>query len=192
MDKWLLGLVISAVALPLLLFIGNVNVEAEEASHGDAHGHVAKPATPELFLGYANANVSLGNGEGFMPGEAVAYTPPASYGSILPDVAYLGGLWGNDYENLELLSVEGRIVVSYTGRAVNVTAAPGAEPALMQAIIDGILANSTNSGSDVSNSMAVVNSHRAYSLVSEGNSSARVIEINMRGKGLKVYSIVFG
>ena len=169
MDKWLSWLLVTAVGLPLLMFVGNLGAETlesvNEASVDDAGLALV---SPELFLGYAQANAKLGNEEGSKPGEAVAYTPPSSYESIVPNVAYLGGVWGNDYENLELLSMEGRIVVKYTGKSVDVIAAPGAESALMQAVLDGALADSSNSGSDMLNSMAIISGHRKYSLISEG------------------------
>lgn len=196
MDKWLIGLLLCVLALPLI-FAGNFNSALE--AHGEKEGareaaRVEAPRlTAEIRLGYAFATANLGNEEGFRPGEAVAYTPPGSYQDILPGTVYVGGVWGNAEDSLELLSEEGKLVVKYSSASVSIEAGPGTGQSLIQAVINGMLVNSSNQGSDISSSgIAVVDSRRLFNLVSQEEPHLQTVEINVRGKGLKVYAIVFG
>ncbi len=146
-------------------------------------------ATPELYLGYEYARVNLGNGEGFQPGLVVNYTLPESG---VPNVVYVAGSWKSNPDSLELVSGEGRVILKYTARAVNIVAGPGQQPALLQVILDGSFVNSTNSGSDVVNSVAKVDGQRLYNLVYDSGYYTKVIEINVKGEGFKLYTFTFG
>ncbi len=146
-------------------------------------------ATPELYLGYEYARVNLGNEEGFQPGEVVNYKLPEAG---VPNVVYVAGLWKSNPDSLELVSGEGRVVLKYTARAVNIVAGPGKEPSLLQVILDGSFVNSTNSGSDVAGSVAKVDGQRLYNLVYDTAYYTKVVEINARGDGFRLYTFTFG
>ena len=151
-------------------------------------------STPEIYLGYKFARSNIGNDEGLRPEAVVAYAAPSqgSYGQLVPNVVYFGGTWKNNPDNLELVSDEGRVVLKYTARAVNVVAGSEQQPALLQSILDGSLLNSTNSGSDVKKSLATVDEQRLYNLVMDDGYNTKAVEVNVRGKGFKLYTFTFG
>lgn len=146
-------------------------------------------ATPELYLGYEYARVNLGNEEGFQPGLVVNYKLPAAG---MPNVAYVAGSWKNNPDSLELVSGEGRVILKYTARSVNIVAGPGQQPSLLQVMLDGNFVNSTNSGSDVSDSVAKIDEQRLYNLVYDSGYYTKVIEINAKGEGFRLYTFTFG
>ena len=151
-------------------------------------------ATPEIYLGYQFARSNIGNDEGLQPEAVVAYTAPSksSYGELVPNMVYVGGTWKNNPDSLELVSDEGRVVLKYTARAVNIVAGSSQQPALLQAILDGNFVNSTNSGSDVKKSLATVDEQRLYNLVMDNGYHTKTIEVNVRGKGFRLYTFTFG
>lgn len=195
MNKRLVGLVLAAVVLPLLIFIGNLKAEAEKetASPKNAVGvDFSSIATPEIYLGYQLAKVNLGNDEGFQPEQTVGYVAPSDYGSLVPNAVYLGGNWTNTPDSMELVSDEGRIVLKYTAKAVNTVAGPGQQQATLQVMLNGNFVNSTNSGSDVRKSLATVDGQRLYNLVSDDSYHTKVVEVNVKGKGFRIYTFTFG
>ncbi|MBI2144775.1 thioredoxin family protein [Candidatus Woesearchaeota archaeon] len=148
-------------------------------------------ATSEVYLGYEYARVNLGNEEGFKPGKDFSYALPP-YDSLRKNLAYVGGTWKAHPDGLELSSDEGRIVLKYTAKDVNIVASPGGQPSELQVIIDGDFISEGDSGSDVDGSMAVVSEQRLHNLVSGKDYSTRTLEINIRGKGFKMYTFTFG
>ncbi len=201
MDKWLAGLIVVAVGLPLIMFFGNLNVEVSEAEaveHATAVGAEAAEndtsiVTPEIYLGYSLARSNIGNDEGLQPETAVSYTAPASYSALAPDIVYVGGIWKSNADSLELVSGEGRVVLKYTARTVDIVADSVQQPSLLQVILEGNFVNSTNSGSDVKKAEATVSGQRPYNLVSDKNSRGqRIIELNIKGEGFRLYTFTFG
>ncbi|MBI2141674.1 thioredoxin family protein [Candidatus Woesearchaeota archaeon] len=159
----------------------------------------ASIATPEIYFGYEFARVNLGNEQGFVPGEVVTYAAPDSYASLTPNVAFVEGEWRNNPEALELVSDEGRILLKYTAKAVNVVAGQGVIPAVVYVSLDGKPANSTNKGSDVEiarteagGAVAVIDEQRLYNVVNDNSYSTRVLELAVTGKGFRIYTFTFG
>lgn len=217
MNKWFAGLIIVAVGLPLLMFAGNLKsgisggeqagssgapeqVKLEKANADSGLSAVSQglqeppAATPEIYLGYRFARSNIGNDEGLQPEAVVAYTAPSggSYGSIAPNVVYLGGNWKNNPDSLELVSDEGRIVLKYTARNVNIVAGSAQQQSLLQVLLNSRLVSSTNSGSDVKKSMATVDEQGIYNLVMDDGYHTKTVEINVRGKGFRLYKFTFG
>lgn len=215
MDKWLAGLIITAVGLPLLMFVGNLKSEvSEEGGAGSSiaheqlelenanadsglgsvfHGLQEPPAiTPEVYLGYQFALYNIGNDEGFQPEAAVAYTTPSSYDNLVPGVVYFGGNWKNNPDGMELVSNEGRAVLRYTAKTVNITAGPGQKPSAVQVLLDNSFVNSTNSGTDVENSVANIDEQRLFSIVMDDSYHTKTVEINVMGSGFRLYKFTFG
>ncbi len=201
MDKWLAGLIVVAVGLPLLMFLGNLNVEVPEpeaVEHATVAGAAAEEkeistVTQEIYLGYSLARSNIGNDEGLQPETAVSYTAPASYSELAPDIVYVGGVWKSNPDSLELVSGEGRVVLKYTARTVDIVADSVQQQSLLQVILDGNFVNSTNSGSDVKKAVAAVSGQRPYNLVSDKNSRGqRIIELNIKGEGFRLYTFTFG
>lgn len=203
MDKWLAGLIIAAVGLPLLMFFGNLKSGASEGEHANAdsglravsQGLQEQPATtPEVYLGYKFARSNIGNDEGLQPEAVASYTAPdeGSYGSIAPNIVYVSGAWKSSPDSLELVSDEGRIVLKYTAKTVNIVADSAEQQSLLQVLLDGSLVNSAGSGSDVEDSVAAVDEQRLYNLVMDDGYHTRTVEINVRGRGFRLYRFTFG
>ncbi|MBI2550336.1 thioredoxin family protein [Candidatus Woesearchaeota archaeon] len=170
-----------------------IEVKEETASPENAVGvDFSSIATPEIYLGYQFARVNLGNDEGFQPEQTVGYVAPSDYGSLVPNSVYLGGRWKNTPDSMELVSDEGRITLKYTAKAVNIVAGPGQQPALVQVMLNGNFVNSTNSGSDVKKSLATVDGQRLYNLVMDDGYHTKVVEVNVKGKGFRLYTFTFG
>ncbi len=220
MDRWLVGLAVAAIVLPLIVFFGNLKIEVPEggeeaAGIGGSQASAAEAvvqeentqavipsataATTEIYFGYRSARVNLGNEQGFVPEEVVTYAVPESYTSLTPNVPYVEGEWKNNPDNLELVSVEGRILLKYTAKAVNVVAGQGVMPAVMYISLDGKPANSTNKGSDAAiaktetgGAVAVIDEQRLYNAVNDNSYSTRVLELAVEGKGFRIYTFTFG
>lgn len=213
-----MGLIITAVVLPLVVFFGNLSSETEEGAHSRATeaGQVvvekkadvaeaevkANPAptvSPEIYLGYGSARSNIGNEEGFMPEQVVTYTNPSGYSELVANTVYLGGQWMNSRNSLELVSDEGSILLKYTAKAVNVVAGQGVIPAVVYVSLDGKPANSTNKGSDVAiartetgGAVAVIDEQRLYNVVNDNSYGTRLLELAVTGKGFRIYTFTFG
>ena len=175
----------------------DISIPTEVSSPSDAIGvNFTSIATPEIYLGHGFARVDLGNDEGFMPGEVVEYTAPASPAGLVPNVAYVGGSWKNNPDNLELESGEGRILLSYTAKAVNIVAGQGQQPSVLSVLVDGVPVNSTNMGNDVQTSMTnatVVGEQRLYNIIMDQSGyQTRTVEIIVKGQGFRIYTFTFG
>ena len=104
MDRWLVGLAVAAIVLPLIIFVGNLKTEAIEVPEGGGEGlestatdeavvqeenAPAQVAIPEINFGYSHARVNLGNEQGFRPTEVVTYAAPESYTNLTPNIPYV-------------------------------------------------------------------------------------------------------
>src|SRR4030095_15972078 len=76
--------------------------------------------TPELYFGYQYARAQLGNIEGFNPEKTVNYTIPAS--NLDTNVIYLQGLWKNNPDSMELVGSNGKIMLAYSAKSINIVA----------------------------------------------------------------------
>lgn len=216
MKNSLIGLIIAAVVLPLVVFFGNLSSETaegadaaamasehaeleEKANRAEAEVNPAPPVSPEVYLGYAFARVNLGNEQGFVPEEVVAYAAPESYTSLSPNIPYVEGEWKNNPDSLELVSDEGRILLKYTAKDVNIVAGQGIIPSVVYVSLGGKPANSTNKGSDVAiaraeagGAAAVIDVQRLYNIANDDSYSTGVLELAVTGKGFRIYAFTFG
>jgi len=89
--------------------------------------------TPEIYFGYGFSRNQMGNSEGWQPNEEIEYTFPDQFSSNL---FYLEGRWLNNQDNMELVSDEGKIIINYNSKVINLVA--GSEtPQKVQVFIDG-------------------------------------------------------
>ena len=144
--------------------------------------------TPELYLGYqlAAGRSHLGNAEGFRPGQVVQYSAPDS---PRPHAFYMDGRWENLADHMRMDSAEGRIVLHYSAKQVNIVAAGEADVAVA---IDGDPVPGGMAGSDLDGGGALrVRGPGLYNVV-EGESAGRhVMELRASGD-LEVYTFTFG
>lgn len=145
-----------------------------------------KIATPEIYLGYGT---NRGNfGQEFKPENKVTYTLP---GTTKGNLVYLEGDWINNFDNMELASDKGKLILVYQARNVNIVAGSDSEGNVK------VVVNSNpvtfNKGFDVDeNSTAKITNFRLYNLVTNDSYDGKPLELHIGGKGLKIFTFTFG
>jgi len=146
--------------------------------------------TPELYFGYQFARAQLGNIQGFNPEKTVNYTIPGS--NLEPNVIYLQGLWKNNPDSMELVGSNGKIMLAYSAKSINIVAG-GKGEAIVKEDGKGNQTNNTFKGNDVdSEGMLTVDGQRLYNIADHTNYGNHHIEINAEGTGFKIYTFTFG
>ncbi|HEX9816699.1 MAG TPA: thioredoxin family protein [Candidatus Thermoplasmatota archaeon] len=121
----------------------------QEAGHdpgptsGIAERETSGGRTPELYAGGSRA--SIGNPEGYHPGETITYVKPSQ---LAADRIYLSGTWYNDDENLRAES-GATIFVKFHGAGGNFVAG-GADGRCASAFLDDQTFPPDRAGQDVS------------------------------------------
>ena len=146
--------------------------------------------TPELYFGYQYARSQLGNNEGFNPEKTVNYTLPRS--NLESNIIYLQGLWKNNADSMELVGEEGKIVLGYSAKSINIVAGGKGQIAVKE---DGKenQKNNTAIGNDINaGGNLVIDGQRLYNIADHTDYGKHQIEINAKGSGFKVYTFTFG
>ena len=145
--------------------------------------------TPELYFGYQFARAPLGNPESFKPDQTVTYTI-AEDATIASNRIYLDGEWKNNADHMELRGESGRIVLSYSAKAVNIVAGGSG---MLQISEDGSGLTGSSRGQDVSEEGAVaVDGQKLYNLAMHEEYGRHQIVIDVSGKGFEIYTFTFG
>lgn len=146
--------------------------------------------SPELYFGYQFARAQLGNIQGFNPEKTVNYTIPGS--NLEPNVIYLQGSWKNNPDSMELVGSNGKIMLAYSAKSINIVAG-GKGEAIVKEDGKGNQTNNTFKGNDVdAKGMLTVDGQRLYNIADHTNYGNHQIEIAARGPGFKVYTFTFG
>ncbi|HEY9398927.1 MAG TPA: thiol-disulfide isomerase, partial [Nitrososphaeraceae archaeon] len=146
--------------------------------------------TPELYFGYQYARDQLGNTEGFNPEKAVNYTTPGP--NLEPNVIYLQGLWKNNPDSMELVGPEGKIMLGYSAKSINIVAGGKGEVTVKEDGKDN-QANNPSKGNDVdANGKLSIDGQRLYNIADHTKYGNHNIEINAKGPGFKIYTFTFG
>ena len=146
--------------------------------------------TPELYFGYQFARAQLGNIQGFNPEKTVNYTIPRS--NLEPNVIYLQGLWKNNPDSMELVGSNGKIMLAYSAKSINIVAGGKGEATVKEDGKDN-QTNNTIKGNDVdAEGRLTVDGQRLYNIADHTNYGNHQIEIAARGPGFKVYTFTFG
>ena len=146
--------------------------------------------TPELYFGYQFARSELGNSEGFDPDKVVTYTLPSS--KLKPNVIYLEGKWKNNADSMELVGNEGKIVLDYSAKSINIVAGGEGE---LSVIEFGNNSQTSNpySGNDLdTEGKLVINGQRLYNIGNNQEYGNHQIEIDVSGTGFRIYTFTFG
>ena len=157
------------------------NVEAVGVEFG-------KVGTPEIYFGYGFARGNFGNKEELQPDEIIEYTLPQE---IKFNYAYFEGTWKANNDDSELISDEGKIILPYSAKVVNIVAGSeqGSE---MEVFVDNEPLNDENKGSDMElGKPTKINDFKLYSLV-DFEYGKHTIQINIKGKGFKINTFTFG
>lgn len=169
-----------AAALGMRTAAAEPLVDVEEFQH-------TRHRTPELYLGYqlAFGRSQLGNDEGFRPNQTVSYSVPAA---INPHMFYMDGDWENNHDHMRMVSAEGRVVLPYTAKQVNIVAAGDA---LIRVLINGEPVEDRIAGSDLEGSAVRVDGPGLYNIIEGSASEALTIELIASGD-LEMYTFTFG
>lgn len=146
--------------------------------------------TPELYFGYkfASGRSQLGNSEGFNPGNDVIYKFPEN--DVRQHHFYLDGTWANLEGSMRLVSDKGSILLSYSGKEVNIVAANESD---LQIFIDGEIVDSSIAGKDVgTNGRVHVHYDGLYNIVNSQTSEQHVMQILIDDPGFEIYTFTFG
>jgi thiol-disulfide isomerase/thioredoxin len=149
--------------------------------------------TPELYFGYEYSRAPLGNSEGYKPGykpdQVVNYTVSDDT-KIVPNRIYLGGEWKNNADHMELQSEVGRIVLSYSAKAVNIVAGGKGELHILEG---NSPLDDSSSGTDISEDGTVkIDGQRLYNVVEHEEYGNHQIAIEVAGRGFQIYTFTFG
>ena len=148
--------------------------------------------TPEIYFGYQFTRGNMGNPESSKPEETVDYKLPKS---ATANNVYLDGKWKNNADNMELAGDEGSILLIFYAKSVNIVAGSdkGSEA---HVIFDNDVENEKNKGADIiikgNQSISNIKEFKLYNLASAENYDTHVIDINVVGKGFKIYTFTFG
>jgi thiol-disulfide isomerase/thioredoxin len=146
--------------------------------------------TQELYFGYQYARAQLGNTEGFNPDKTVNYTIPTS--NLKSNVIYLQGLWKNNPDSMELVGPDGKIILSYSAKSVNLVAGGKGEITVKE---DGKNTQTNNpfKGNDLdTEGKLIIDGQRLYNIADHGDYGNHHIELNAKGSGFKLYTFTFG
>jgi len=146
--------------------------------------------TPELYFGYQYARAQLGNIEGFNPDRTVNYTIPTS--NLKSNVIYLQGLWKNNPDSMELVGPDGKIILSYSSKSVNIVAGGKGEITVKE---DGKNTQADNpfKGNDLDTEGKLnIDGQRLYNIAEHADYGSHHIEIKAKGSGFKLYTFTFG
>ena len=146
--------------------------------------------TPELYFGYQYARAQLGNIEGFNPDRTVNYTIPTS--NLKSNVIYLQGLWKNNPDSMELVGPDGKIILSYSSKSVNIVAGGKGEITVKE---DGNNTQTNNpfKGNDLDTEGKLnIDGQRLYNIAEHGDYGNHHMEIKAKGPGFKLYTFTFG
>lgn len=143
--------------------------------------------TPELYFGYnfAFGRNQLGNSEGFKPDQIVSYSLPEK---LTRDYFYLEGQWQNFGDRMKLVSENGKIILPYFARSVNIVATNESE---LKILLDGNPVSPENAGVDVQDGVARISGDRLYNLISSPDAGAHTLTIIPK-PGFEIYTFTFG
>jgi thiol-disulfide isomerase/thioredoxin len=143
--------------------------------------------TPELYFGYnfAFGRNQLGNSEGFNPEQIVTYSLPEK---LARDYFYLEGQWQNFGDRMKLVSENGKIILPYFAKSVNIVAT---NESILQILLDGKSVTLQDAGSDVQNGTVHILGDRLYNLISSNNADTHTLTIIAK-PGFEIYTFTFG
>lgn len=145
--------------------------------------------TPELYFGYEYSRAPLGNSEGYKPDQVINYTIPDDT-KIVPNRIYLAGEWKNNADHMELQSEAGRIVLSYSAKAVNIVAGGRGELHILE---DNSRLDDSSRGMDISEDDTVkIDGQRLYNVAGHEDYGNHQIAIEVIGRGFQIYTFTFG
>lgn len=145
--------------------------------------------TPELYFGFdfATGRNQLGNQEGFAPNQNVTYSIPES---LALHHFYLNGTWANLEGSMRLVSDSGKIVLSYSGKQVNIVTKGEAN---LEILLDGKSILPESAGDDVGTKGQMHTDYSGlYNIVKTNESEQHTLEIIVNNPGFEIFTFTFG
>ena len=171
---------------------GDGKIEEDMAAPSNvADVEFEKVGTPEIYFGYEFTRGNFGNPEGLEAEKIIDYKIPII---VKPNNVYLDGKWKINKDNVELVGENGRIILGYDAKTVNIVAgsASGSE---VRVTVDTRYVDDSSKGIDVliqnNKSSAKVKDERLYNLV-DYEYGKGLLELRINGKGFKIYTFTFG
>lgn len=167
-------------------FLGLNTASAQTLVDLEEHQFTASQ-TPELYFGYnfAFGRDQLGNSEGFKPDQIVTYSLPEK---LARDYFYLEGQWQNFGDRMKLVSENGKIILPYFAKSVNIVAT---NESVLQILLDGKSITFKDAGTDVQDGTVHISGDRLYNLISSNNAGAHTLTIIAK-PGFEIYTFTFG
>ena len=149
-------------------------------------------ATPEQYLGYTYADehgTTIGNKQGYSPGETVDYTLPPT---LQNNTVYLSGKWYNA-NNSMIAEGDSEILLIYKAKSVNVVAQGNGS--MITIDLDGKALTQAYLGSDdvlyPAGAIATISMARLYNVVDGPSYGWHELEI-IASPGFRIYTFTFG
>lgn len=176
----------------------NKNITSKSLQYTDFNQNIS----PEVYLGYQTARSPLGNIEGFQPGKIVDYKLDinnSNKNSFEPNMVYLEGDWKNNDDNMELIGDNGKIVLTYYAKSINIVASGNGQYATVfdheNNNINSSSAKDTTSNHALDidkNGKVMIDKQRLYNIGLYDDYKSRSVVIDIKGKGFKIYTFTFG
>ncbi|HLG23963.1 MAG TPA: thioredoxin family protein [Candidatus Nanoarchaeia archaeon] len=149
--------------------------------------------TPEIYLGYQFTRGNFGNPEGIQQDKTIDYSIPKT--AVKANQVYLEGKWKGNADNMELVSDEGRIVLIFKAKKINVVAGSDLHSNISVSL-DSKHLNETTKGDEViiqnGKGIAKISEYKLYNLATAPNYDIHFVDLTVRGKGFKLYTFTFG
>ena len=147
--------------------------------------------TPEIYFGYQFTRGNMGYNN--IPQDSVIdYNFPKS---AAKNYVYLSGKWKNNADNMELVSDEGSILLIFGARKINIVA--GSEnKSDAYVLLDTDFESEKTKGSDIefqgNKSIVNIKEFKIYNIASAEGYGDHILELQVSGKGFKIYTFTFG
>jgi len=145
--------------------------------------------TPELYFGFnfAEGRNQLGNEEGFSKNKVVTYELPEKF---TQHYFYMGGIWKNNKDGMELISDSGKIVLNFNAKQVNIVAANNA---VLKITYDGDYIPLESRGQDVmQDGIVKITEPRLYNIIDSKQEGTHEIVIEVKNAGFEIFTFTFG
>jgi len=154
--------------------------------------HFDKVGTLEIYFGYQFSRGNFGNPEGIQQDVIVDYKLPSK---ATKNNAYFAGKWKSNADNIELVDDNGELFLIFQAKIVNIVA--GSENNSQAVVfLDNEHENEKNKGSDVTiqenSSISNIKEFKLYNVGIAKDYNLHVIDLQIKGKGFKIYTFTFG
>jgi hypothetical protein len=154
--------------------------------------NLSQNLSPEIYLGYSTARSPLGNIESFQPDESVDYKFDPNKTSLESNIVYFDGIWKNNKDNMELISDDGKIILTYYAKAINIVASGNGQQVSISENNRSKI-DTDNHAIDIGKDGNVtVDKQRLYNVGLYDDYEPRSIIIDVKGKGFQIYTFTSG